>query len=211
MNMSDSAAARHSDADFPPPEWLLPSSARGSAFAPDSRFGRPTVSGAETLPKTAGEDDALASAFAAGLAQGLADAARASAATGEQWDRLGSAIVRLDEHDALELARRLRQTVLALCESVIADAAFDADALARRCHRAVEALNGAPDTIIHLNPEDIAELPKDALAGRSVRPDIALPRGQIRAECGDGGYICGPEEWLREIRQIIGEVQACAA
>lgn len=203
MNMSDAAATRRTDAAFPPPGWLLFRTG-GSAFAPDSRFGMSAVSAAETLPPAADEEDELASAFAAGLAQGLADAARMSALTAQHWEKLGSAMMRLDEQAAQELAERLGQTVLALCESVVADAAIDAEALARRCHRAVEALNGAADAVIHLNPEDIAELPQDALAGRKILPDIALPRGQIRTEGGDGGYICGPDAWLREIRHVVG-------
>lgn len=203
MIMSDAAARGRAGAAFAPPGWLQ-AKVRNAGFAPDRRFGGTGVPPAEASPAEQVEEDPVATAFAAGLAQGLADASHQAAQEMQYRQELGSTIARLDERSARAIAEKLRQTVLSLCESVIAEAALDVAALARRCERAVAALNEAPGTIVYLHPEDIAHLPQGFLPGRTVSPDTTLPRGQIRAENEGGGYTCGPDEWLRKIRHIAG-------
>lgn len=201
--MSDSAAGYRPGAAFPPPAWLR-AMQRDGGFVRDGRFAAAEEPVATILAEQVTKQDPVEAAFAAGLAQGIADAERLAAEKAHGREKLGSALARLDEQSARTLSGKLRETVLALCESVIADAAVDTELLANRCDRALAVFDDPCGATIRLHPDDIAELSDQFLTGRTIKPDATLPRGQIRVEQQDGGVICGPEEWRRAIRLAVG-------
>lgn len=185
----------------------------GGGFRSDARFAAHTDTlPAEPEPPEPEPDiepeDPLASAWAEGHAAG-AEHARAEAevrATEDAAAREGLALSlqRLDAQLAEELRLRLRDTVVALCESAILPLALDQTKLMERIERAVAMLSRADDDrTIRLNPEDLAFLDPQMPAQWRVVADPALERGSLRIETPGGGVEDGPEQWRRAIAEAL--------
>ncbi|MFM2371930.1 MAG: hypothetical protein RIS85_1652 [Pseudomonadota bacterium] len=184
-----------------------------SAFAEDRRFFRELV-----VPEAAPEPDPIgpeadphdpvADAWADGYARGMGEAQEAAAQIIAEREAalhtIELSLAKLDTAMQAELAERLRETVIALCEAAIAPAALDADGLARRVECAAAMLARAEDArVIRLHPEDLAliaaRLPKDW----HFEPDASLERGSLRVEGAAGGVEDGPEQWRIAIAEAL--------
>jgi flagellar assembly protein FliH len=183
--------------------------ARGTgAFARDRRYD--SVQPVPLGPADpALDEDPATQAFAAGYAQGAADAeaafSEALAAREAARPRIELAFGRLDAELVADLEARLRETVLALCAPLLAGYAADPAALARRVEAAAAMLARAADErVIRLHPEDLAlvgaRLPEDW----HFEPDPALDRGALRIEGSAGGVEDGPAQWQRALTEALG-------
>ena len=180
--------------------------ARGdSGFARDSRYVSPAERAAN-----AGEAvfDPITDAYARGYAEGAqaaTDAASAEAAAADAArHRIETALARMDATATSQLADRLKDTVLALCQTVLADAAIAPDSLARRVTVAAAMFARAADErVIRLHPEDLAlvqgRLPDDW----HCEPDPQLERGGLRIETRSGGVEDGPMPWRAALEEAL--------
>lgn len=156
----------------------------------------------------ANSEDIRSAAFAEGYAAGLAEAqemfaeqAKADAAAREALDLSFS---RLDKQMEEEFRLKLRSTVAALCEAVIAPLALDEDRLVKRIEKAVAMFRRAEDErVIRLHPDDLALVSPRLAEDWQVIPDPALERGGLRVECGNGGVEDGPDVWRRAIAEAV--------
>jgi len=179
----------------------------GSAgFTLDRRFNRGQAPVHQELTFEA--EDPATQAFAAGYAQGAADAeaafSQAIAAQDAARARIELAFGRLDADLLRDLEARLRETVLALCAPLLGEFAADPAALARRVETAAGMLARAADErVIRLHPEDLAlvgaRLPEDW----HFEPDPGLERGALRIEGAAGGVEDGPATWLRALSEAL--------
>jgi flagellar assembly protein FliH len=176
-------------------------------FREDRRFLRKAVPPAPELPAEP-EEDPEARAFAAGYAQGAADAeaafTEAFAAQDAARARIELAFGRLDDILTRELEARLRDTVLALCTPLLGEYAADADALANRVKVAAAMLARTSDErVIRLHPEDLALLAARLPEDWHFEPDPVLDRGALRIEGTAGGVEDGPGTWARALSDAI--------
>ncbi len=155
--------------------------------------------------------DPVATAYAEGFAAGAAetqvlaeDAARALA---EARERLSISFQRLDSELEEQFTLRLREVIVALCESAIEPLALDEEQLVRRIERAVSMLARADDArVIRLHPDDIALVARDFHEDWTVEPDPILQRGALRVETATGGVEDGPSTWREAILEAL---QSC--
>lgn len=154
--------------------------------------------------------DPLAEAFEQGFNEGLAAAQAELALQQAERDAAREAIelalYRMDQQGAQEMAERLRQTVLALCEQAVLPLAVEPAGLAARIARAVAMLQRAQDEKrVLLHPDDLAlvapRLPADLL----VEADPSVERGALRIETADGGVEDGPSQWRRILDEAFRE------
>lgn len=184
--------------------------ARPAGFARDTRFAGLFGAVAEESAEASPQADPLTDAYECGYREGAAMAAEEARRDEEERDAARHAIERafgrLDEGDAARLRDRLRQTVLALCESAVLPLALDAEGLAARVERAVSMLRRAQDErVVRLHPEDLA-LVGDRLPGSlKVDPDPSVERGGLRIETADGGIEDGPSHWRRYLAEAFRE------
>jgi flagellar assembly protein FliH len=144
--------------------------------------------------------EALARAHAEGVAEGRALAEAEAEAQSARQRALRLAFRTLDETALGVLADDLAQTVIALCDGVLAGAAIDREGLIARCHAAAKRIGGAADALaLHLHPDDIALAGAEALDGWRVVADPALERGGLLIEGAEGTISDGPAEWRRAI------------
>jgi flagellar assembly protein FliH len=186
------------------PDWLALIGG-GEAFRETGPFAAsaPAPAPAPDLPP-----DPLAEALAQARAEGeRAGRAAAAAEAAEQAARqraLRLSFRALDEAAQGALAEDLAATVLALCDSVLAEAALDRDALLARCHAAARRIGAAAEGLaLHLHPDDIALLDPAALAPWRIVPDPALERGSVLVEGPEGSVSDGPAEWRRAIAAAV--------
>jgi flagellar assembly protein FliH len=168
-------------------------------------FASPPAEKEPAQPAPTSDLDILAQAFAEGEAAGRA----AALAEAEQFARhqraLRLSFRALDEAALEVLARELSDTVLALCDQMLADCAIDPDRLLARCQEAARRLgSGAGDAVLRLHPDDLAMLDDAALVGWQIVPDAALDRGGLLLEGADGAVADGPSEWRRAIAAALG-------
>lgn len=122
----------------------------------------------------------------------------------DKGSRIEFGLSRLDAAMQSELADRLRETVIALCETAIAPAALDPDVLTRRVTVAAAMLARAEDQrVIRLHPEDLALIAARLPEDWHFEPDASLERGALRVEGAAGGVEDGPEQWRRAIDEAL--------
>ncbi len=178
-----------------------------TGFRRDSRFQRSAASD-RASPSAETAEDPETRAFAAGYAQGAADAEgvlrEALTAQDAARARLELAFGRLDADLTLQLEARLRDTVLALCTPLLGEYAADPDALAARVKAAAAMLARAADErVIRLHPEDLALLGQRLPEDWHFEPDPALERGALRIEGTAGGVEDGPGTWARALSEAL--------
>lgn len=184
--------------------------AQSQGFTLDPRFARiPVAPPAEfaAMPEPEREDPierARADGFAAGQAAALAQAQADAAAQDAARHRIESALRAMDAAQIDALEQRLRQTVLALCEAVLADAAIDPAALEQRVRRAAQMLARAEDArVIRLHPEDLALVGQHLPEDWHCEPDSSLERGAVRVDGALGGVEDGPLQWRRAVEEAL--------
>ncbi|WP_143738048.1 hypothetical protein [Erythrobacter donghaensis] len=203
------ALAEPEIAETAAPDWLASLGAPG-AFREAALFGetlgKPAPPDPAPVPEPASDPLAVACAraFAEGEAAGRAAAEAESAALAARQRALRLTFRALDEAALGVLADDLAATVLHLCDSVLGEAARDADALRARCITAARRIGGAPDTLaLHLHPDDMALLGEEVLAAMRCVPDPALEPGSLVIEGPDGSVSDGPAAWRRAIAAAL--------
>lgn len=181
----------------------------GGGFSADRRFLSALVPEPEPVAETPAVDP-LAEAFEQGFNEGLA-AAQAELAL-QQAEREAAreqielVLYRMDQQGAQEMAERLRQTVLALCEQAVLPLAVEPAGLAARIARAVAMLQRAQDEKrVLLHPEDLALVASRLPADLLVEADPSVERGGLRIETADGGVEDGPSQWRRILAEAFHE------
>ncbi len=181
-------------------------------FLGDARFAskRAAPPPAPAAEMHADVPDPIVAAHAAGYDQGIAEArAEAEAeriAREDAWGALTIAAARLDAEQTRALADRLRETVMALCETALGGAALDPAALARRVESAAAMLARADDDrVIRLHPDDLELVQPRLPADWAMTPDPLLPRGSLRIEGRHGGVEDGPEQWHAALVEALRE------
>jgi flagellar assembly protein FliH len=189
----------------------LPLSALGGGtrgFLQDARFTRGIIAAPPPPEPMHEEEDPVARAFADGYAQGADDARNALTTEMAEADaarhRIETALARMDEDATRQFEERLRETVKALCEAVIAPAAIDAEGLARRVAAAAGMFARASDErVIRLHPEDLALVHARLPEEWHCEPDPSLERGSVRVESTQGGVEDGPVQWRAAIEEAL--------
>lgn len=188
-----------------------------AGFAHDRRFFRDLVipevhldapSTHQDAPDDTEVPDPVAEAWAEGYARGMGDAQEAAAQIIAEQEaarsRIELSLSRLDAAMQSDLKDRLRETVIALCESAIAPAALDPDGLTRRVEVAAAMLARAEDArVIRLHPEDLALIAARLPEDWHFEPDASLERGSVRVEGASGGVEDGPEQWRKSIEEAL--------
>ena len=110
----------------------------------------------------------------------------------------------MDKTETEAFARRLKDTVMALCDAVLGEAAIAPESLAQRVATAAAMFNRAGDErVIRLHPEDLAlvhgRLPEDW----HCEPDPGLERGALRVETTGGGVEDGPAQWRAALDEAL--------
>lgn len=148
--------------------------------------------------------EAAARAFADGERAGRAAAEAEAEARAARQRALRLNFRALDEAAMAVLADDLSATVMALCDGVLGEVASDRAGLLARVDAAARRIGGAADTLaLHLNPDDIALLGEDTLAGWRVISDAALEAGSVLIAGADGSVSDGPAEWRRAIAAAV--------
>ena len=160
--------------------------------------------------------DPLAAAHASGFAEGQATA-EAAAAIARTRDAalltdLAAALVSGAGVDRDAIARRLRQTVLALVTKLIGDVGIAPDLLTARIEAAAELLSDqAESALLRLHPDDVA-LVKDGLpATIFAAGDTGVARGAFILESTSTIVEDGPDLWLAQLAAAIERVPLPAA
>lgn len=199
------SALTEAPACAPAPGWLA-LVGTGTAFREALPFGE-TEPEPEPELEAPGPDpraEAVRAAFARGKAAGRAEAAAETEDRTARHRALRLTFHALDEAALGVLAEDLAATVMTLTEAVIGEAAVDRTGLLTRCAEAARRIGGAAESLVlHLNPDDIALIGPEGLAGWNVVPDPALARGALRIESPEGAVSEGPEEWRRAIAAAV--------
>lgn len=151
-------------------------------------------------------EDAFEQGFTEGYATASEEAERRAAQADAEREAITFAFARMDDLGAQEMAERLRQTVLALCEQAVLPLAIDAVGLSARITRAVAMLQRAQDerrVLIH--PDDLALVHAHLPTGLVVEADPSVERGALRIETPDGGVEDGPSQWRRILAEAFRE------
>ncbi|MCZ8135109.1 MAG: FliH/SctL family protein [Porphyrobacter sp.] len=201
------------DAGAPPPGWVAllgePQDFREvlpgvvEAEQPPAPEAMPEP-GPAPAPLADPAPDALAQAFADGEAAGRAAALAEAELHAARQRALRLAFRTLDAAASEVLAADLADTVIALCDRVLADHAADRAALLVRCRTAAARIGGAPAALrLHLHPEDIAAIAPEALADWTVIADSAMEPGGLLLEGPDGAVRDRPADWRRAIAAAV--------
>lgn len=180
-------------------------------FAPEKPGTNPTEGWDPFDANAATFVDPVATAHAAGYAEGIA-AAMADASEAGDRDRallvkLGEALRADDRLDRDRMARQLRQTVLFLVSKLVGEIGIAPEILARRIDSAAEMLaDEAESALLRVHPQDVAllegKLPRSVFAVG----DAAVTRGSFVLESASTIVEDGPELWLEQLAQTIDRV-----
>lgn len=178
------------------------------AFRADARFGDGEGNGSIGPTPMEETSDLVEQAYARGFKQGHAQACSEAETVERRNDAARAALAlsfaRIDAGLEEDLRLRLRDTVAALCESVLAPMALDEDALIRRIERTVAMLARADDQrVVRLHPDDVALVSPRLNAEWKVVPDRFLERGAVRIENVHGGVEDGPANWRLAIAEAL--------
>ncbi len=176
-------------------------------FARDWRF---SVATERPEPAPPPPPDPVEQAYAQGYADGSAAAQAAAQAQAAADDaaraRIEDGLARIAADHADQFAQALTDTVLALCDAVLAEAAIAPDALVRRATRAAALFARAGETrVIRLHPEDLALIHARLPETWHCEPDPALERGALRIETDAGGVDDGPDQWRAALAATVRE------
>ncbi len=191
-----------------PQGWLSALAARPAGFAPDARF-RSAVPASAPGPapeaETLHDRAELEAAYTDGVAAGRA-AAEAELATREEARAgLSLALARLDEGLGQQLADRLAQAVMGLCQATMAPYAIDPAALQRRCIAAAGMVGeGIINASLRLHPDDIDLLDRGFASTWHIVPDGALERGTLVFDTAEGAVEDGPAQWRAALAEALG-------
>ena len=179
-----------------------------AGFRPDWRFGMaPPMEESRQEPEEPA-DDPLEVAFAEGYARGSQDAAAIAEQNARETDaarsRIETAFERLADDQVVELERRLRETILLLCEQTLAPLTTDPEALTHRINKALGLLRRTQDErIVRMHPDDLALVVNRLSESIRVEPDASMPRGQLLVETSEGGIEDGPDQWRRVLAEAL--------
>ncbi|QWC57396.1 hypothetical protein F7D01_10135 [Erythrobacter sp. 3-20A1M] len=189
------------------PAWLAAFEQEANPFVPDSRFDGTMVVLAPPIEETTEADHAAAleaarnDGFAAGIAHASAQAQIEAEEVERSREKLRLSFQRLDETARRELADRLAETVVGLCEDALMPLTLDRERLQQRCFDAAERIGEAKEALtLMLHPDDTVALDPEFAAGWTIEADPMLERGALRLEGNDGGVSDGPMEWAAALR-----------
>lgn len=181
-------------------------------FSPADRSSNPTA-GWDPLDPQVGETliDPLVAAHAAGYEEGLAAAAVAAAAVQAEGERDQTLVTRLlgelaaaGRIDRDAVARRLRETVLALTARLVGEVGISADLLAARIEAASDLLaDKAESALLHVHPDDVALLEGKLPPTLFAVGDAAVERGSFVLESASTVVEDGPALWLDQLAETI--------
>ncbi|MDB5694828.1 MAG: flagellar biosynthesis protein FliH [Sphingomonas bacterium] len=182
-------------------------------FSPADRGTNPTA-GWNPLDANAAPSeflDPVATAHAAGFAEGQA-AALAAATERGAVDRallsgLAAALATSGRIDRERVARQIRDTVLLLVTKLVGEAGVSPDLLTQRVATATELLaDAAESALLRLHPDDVAlvegRLPSTVFAVG----DAAVARGGFVLESASTVVEDGPDLWLDQLAAAIDKV-----
>ena len=164
----------------------------------------PLAEAGSDAPEPDPHAEAVACAYADGVASGRAAAEAEREAFVQRQRALRLAFRALDEAAAEVLAADLAATVETLCEGVLGEVARDAAVLRARAEDAARRIGGAADSLVlHLHPDDLALIDPGTLAGMRLAPDPALEPGSVVIAGPEGSVADGPAEWRRAIAAAV--------
>lgn len=174
------------------------------AFRPDPRFNGLAAAKPGAQPDAPPPEDELANAwnegFRAGAAETRAQMVKDEAATARLAQAFECLIKGAEEVDA----DKLRETVIALCGTVVDSAAIDPGQLSRRITAALALLRRSTDErVLRLHPDDLALVADQLPPALERRPDATLERGALRLETAAGGVEDGPSQWRDAIAAAV--------
>jgi flagellar assembly protein FliH len=179
-----------------------------SGFARDRRFLAPDERHLPESEAPAEEADPVADAYARGYAEG-AEAGTAAAhvqaaATDAARHRIETALSQFDAAEVEAFAGRLQDTVLALCATVLGEAAVAPEGLQRRVAIAAAMFARSGDErVIRLHPEDLLLVEGRLPEAWHCEPDATLERGALRIETPQGGVEDGPAQWRAALEEAL--------
>lgn len=193
------------------PVGFSPQASNPKHFSPENPGANPTE-GWDPFDASAPHFvDPVATAHAAGYAEGIAAALAEVGETGER-DRallikLGEALRADDRLDRDRMARQLRQTVLFLVSKLVGEIGVAPDMLANRIDAAADMLaDSAESAMLRVHPDDVAllegKLPRSVFAVG----DAAVARGSFVLESASTIVEDGPELWLEQLAMAIDRV-----
>lgn len=187
------------------PTWMQALNAGGVDFVEGLQSRSLTPAASRNIPEIDLPDPAIEDAYRRGE-----EAARVQAESlADKTERARRDLrLRFGEIDQLGLEAMeigLAETVLSLCEQVLAPFAIKPEALAQRCKVAAGQLGrAASDCALHLHPDDVPLLDSGLTQNWRIVEDPDLERGSVVFESADGTVSDGPAEWRAAIAQAIG-------
>ena len=193
------------------PVGFSPQTPNPKHFSPENPGSNPTEGWDPFDAGAAHFVDPVATAHAAGYAEGIAAALAEAGETGER-DRallikLGEALRADDRLDRDRMARQLRQTVLFLVSKLVGEIGVAPDMLANRIDAAADMLaDSAESAMLRVHPDDVAllegKLPRSVFAVG----DAGVARGSFVFESASTIVEDGPELWLEQLALAIDRV-----
>jgi flagellar assembly protein FliH len=202
------------------PVGFSPQGTNPKHFSPENPAANPTAgwnpfdanAAVETIPAA----DPIATAHAAGYAEGIAAALAETSEAGERdralLAKLGAALRDDDRLDRQRMAEQLRQTVLFLVAKLVGEIGVAPDMLADRIDAATDMLaDTAESAMLRVHPDDVALL--DGKLPRTVFAvgDAGIARGGFVLETASTIVEDGPALWLEQLAAAIDRVAVPAA
>ena len=182
-------------------------------FSPADRATNPTAGWNPLDPNGAPSDflDPVATAHAAGFAEGEAAAQAALAARGEAdralLERLATALAAARPIDRDRIARHIRQTVLHLVTRMVGEAGVAPELLGRRIEAATDLLaDAAESALLRLHPADVPLVEGKLPATVFAVGDPHVARGAFVLESASTVVEDGPDLWLDQLAHAIDRV-----